>query len=287
MNYYDILEISQNASPEVIQNAYKTLAKKYHPDVYQGDKSEAEERMKLINEAYNILSDPQSRMEYDRQLKNEQSNSDSFSQKENNTLDERQTSSAEQPVVKNKRKKPFFIISWGFITLLMFLAIMFEAKWIFWVSIALGCGRFIANKIEPTYKTRGFSRVISIGIVGFMVLSCYIMLFDNTTGIQTVDTAAKSESIAATESNKTDYSETDFDNTPTETAISLQNDILQDSTEHPETASTVSEDTDITDSSNQTMQETEEDDVLPIILNRDFGYIYSYADKYNIKLCHE
>ena len=69
MNYYDILEISQNASPEVIQNAYKTLAKKYHPDVYQGNKAEAEERMKLLNEAYEVLSDPKKRMEYDSKIK--------------------------------------------------------------------------------------------------------------------------------------------------------------------------------------------------------------------------
>ena len=47
-NYYDILEINRNASPEIIEKAYKTLVKKYHPD-NGGDM----EVMKAINEAYN------------------------------------------------------------------------------------------------------------------------------------------------------------------------------------------------------------------------------------------
>ena len=85
MNYYDILEVSHNASPEVIQNAYKTLAKKYHPDVYQGDKSFAEEQMKQINEAYEVLSDPQKRMEYDRRIKNNPNSNSDNKETEKNT----------------------------------------------------------------------------------------------------------------------------------------------------------------------------------------------------------
>ena len=54
MTYYDILEVSEKASQEVIRMAYKALCKKYHPDLYQGDKSFAEEQMKKINEAYEI-----------------------------------------------------------------------------------------------------------------------------------------------------------------------------------------------------------------------------------------
>lgn len=69
MTYYDILEINENASQEVIRMAYKALCKKYHPDVYQGDKNFAEEQMKKINEAYTILSDVQKRKEYDDSLK--------------------------------------------------------------------------------------------------------------------------------------------------------------------------------------------------------------------------
>lgn len=65
MNYYELLEVSSTASAEVIKNAYKTLAKKYHPDTYKGDSSFAEEKMKLLNEAIAILSDEEKRADYD------------------------------------------------------------------------------------------------------------------------------------------------------------------------------------------------------------------------------
>ena len=71
-NYYDILQINQNASPEIIDKAYKTLAKKYHPDLQEeNNKKEAEEILKEINEAYGILSDPNKKALYDQNLKNE------------------------------------------------------------------------------------------------------------------------------------------------------------------------------------------------------------------------
>ncbi|PIP23579.1 MAG: hypothetical protein COX36_02575 [Candidatus Nealsonbacteria bacterium CG23_combo_of_CG06-09_8_20_14_all_38_19] len=60
-NYYEILQVSKNAEPEVIQAAYRGLSKKYHPD---GDEPD-EERMKEINEAYEVLGDSQKRAAYD------------------------------------------------------------------------------------------------------------------------------------------------------------------------------------------------------------------------------
>ena len=56
-NYYDILGVSENASEQEIQRAYRNLAKKYHPDKLKGDKV-SEERFKEISEAYGVLSDP-------------------------------------------------------------------------------------------------------------------------------------------------------------------------------------------------------------------------------------
>ena len=71
-NYYEWLEISKNASPEVIEKAYKALVKKYHPDLQEGEsKKEAEEIIKHINEAYEVLSDAIKREEYDHTLQDD------------------------------------------------------------------------------------------------------------------------------------------------------------------------------------------------------------------------
>lgn len=70
---YDRLEVSRKASPEIIDKAYKTLAKKYHPDLQTGEnKAIAEEKMKKINEAYSVLSDAKKRKEYDEKIELEE-----------------------------------------------------------------------------------------------------------------------------------------------------------------------------------------------------------------------
>ena len=63
-DYYEILEISESASEEVIHMAYKALVKKYHPDS-SGQEKNSESKMQEINEAYEILSDPERRKNYD------------------------------------------------------------------------------------------------------------------------------------------------------------------------------------------------------------------------------
>ncbi len=63
-NYYEILGVDKNASSDDIKKAYRTLVKKYHPDLHPGDK-EAAEKFKEINEANEVLSDEKKRKNYD------------------------------------------------------------------------------------------------------------------------------------------------------------------------------------------------------------------------------
>lgn len=67
-NFYDILEININASQEIIDKAYKVLVKKYHPDLQNSaeEKAKCEAKIKEINEAFDTLSNPQKREEYDK-----------------------------------------------------------------------------------------------------------------------------------------------------------------------------------------------------------------------------
>ena|SRR2546426_2953617 len=63
-DYYTILGVDKHASQKEIQKAYRKLARTYHPDVNPGDKA-AEEKFKEINEANEVLSDPEKRKKYD------------------------------------------------------------------------------------------------------------------------------------------------------------------------------------------------------------------------------
>lgn len=64
-NYYDILGVSKDVTVEEIKKSFRKLARQYHPDLNPGN-AEAEEKFKDINEAYEVLSDPEKRTQYDQ-----------------------------------------------------------------------------------------------------------------------------------------------------------------------------------------------------------------------------
>ena len=64
-DYYEALGVDRSADEAAIKKAYRTLAKKYHPDINPGD-AEAEKKFKEVNEAYAVLSDPEKKAKYDQ-----------------------------------------------------------------------------------------------------------------------------------------------------------------------------------------------------------------------------
>lgn len=81
IDYYKILEIAKTASPDEIKKAYRKLARKYHPDLNPNNK-EAEKKFKEINEAYEVVSDPENRKKYD-QYGNDWKHADAFEANKN------------------------------------------------------------------------------------------------------------------------------------------------------------------------------------------------------------
>ena len=67
INYYSILQVAETATQEEIRQAYRKLARLFHPDNFNGSKEEAAEHMVKINEAYSVLSDKKKREKYDRE----------------------------------------------------------------------------------------------------------------------------------------------------------------------------------------------------------------------------
>ena len=69
-DYYEILGVNKNADAKQIKSAYLNMLKKYHPDIYEGDKAIAQRKTQEINLAYDTLSDTSKKQAYDNSLKN-------------------------------------------------------------------------------------------------------------------------------------------------------------------------------------------------------------------------
>ena len=86
-DWYQVLQISRQASAGEIKSAYRQLAKKYHPDAHPGDQ-ECEVRFREISEAYTILSDEKKRRKYDEELGRQPQKSEHNDKKEETRADQ-------------------------------------------------------------------------------------------------------------------------------------------------------------------------------------------------------
>ncbi|MFN3995862.1 MAG: DnaJ domain-containing protein [bacterium] len=82
-DYYEILGVSRNATEKELKEAYRRLVKKYHPDLNPTNRQEAERIFKEINEAYEVLSDPEKRKLYDKYGHNWKNANQSYQQNYN------------------------------------------------------------------------------------------------------------------------------------------------------------------------------------------------------------
>ncbi len=109
-DYYEILEINEHASKEIIEKAYKVLAKKNHPDLYVGQlRRDAELKLREINEAYKILSNEFLKEQYDKErqkFKREQYIKERVKKTENQrNMDKIKKDTKERPLINKKNAK--------------------------------------------------------------------------------------------------------------------------------------------------------------------------------------
>lgn len=125
MTYYEILQISETASPEIIRAAYMALAKKYLPDLSKDNPTQAEETMKQLNTAYETLSDPIKRQNYDLQLRIQRTHQSSY---QSNTSQYSQTQPNHQTYTQPPKKEPKKRIKTGlgiwFVVLLVSITVL-------------------------------------------------------------------------------------------------------------------------------------------------------------------
>lgn len=83
ITHYDILQVSQQASASVIRAAFKALSQKWHPDKHQGTNKTVLQKFQNIKQAYDVLSNPELRQEYDHRLHTINNNKNSSNKKPN------------------------------------------------------------------------------------------------------------------------------------------------------------------------------------------------------------
>lgn len=158
MNFYDILEVSPLADPEDIKNAFRRLAKQYHPDV--NEDAEASDRFQLIYLAYDILADSEKRRIYD-QLQMMKIGTP-VSGREIDAMHRWQYYSSRRSQTYTER--PFTEFKETFFTKLGFHTAQFLAFFMFFLMLCAGLSGLMAGGHYIFYETFSGATVLGYGL---------------------------------------------------------------------------------------------------------------------------
>ena len=148
MTYYQVLDLSANATPQQIKDAYRELVKEYHPDKNKSEK--AKELIVLINEAYEVLSNPEKKLAYDQQLAaTQEASKDYHTDREAYRMEYIRKKNLEARKAREKRER----FKKGVFTFLKFI----HACLLIW-AIVLIIDYILPGKTLDEYATQGWQR---------------------------------------------------------------------------------------------------------------------------------
>lgn len=189
-NYYQILGVQRDCSLNDIKKAYRKLATKFHPDKNDGDKF-FEERFKEILEAYEVLSSPYKKEQYDSKydtfFNRQKENHSSYSNREDDKYRQPQTSTENQQKAEDIRKKKEQAEQERVNNIVKNAELTFEDKaWIFignWLIIPCAVGIYMFFKYKRSGYIKKSNQVCSLTIisfVSFMILGIILTIITET-----------------------------------------------------------------------------------------------------------
>jgi hypothetical protein len=123
--HYDNLQVTENASVEVIKGAYRYLAQRWHPDKNPNDRENAERNTKIINDAYQVLSDPTQRRQHDIWIREQRTLSETVSSRP----EDRNSIHAKQHTRPAAIWNPNAAASWSVLFTPLFGALLHAQNW--------------------------------------------------------------------------------------------------------------------------------------------------------------
>ena len=139
IDYYKVLDISPNASADEIKKAYRQKAKQYHPDV--SSEVNASEKMKQVNSAYDVLSDPQQKQAYDFRRQNPHMQQTGYTNTQYHTFDDAMFEEIFRQFQQQSQRRPVYrkrFSLFGLLFQLFLIMSLFDLIFYFFRALLLG-----------------------------------------------------------------------------------------------------------------------------------------------------